>query len=286
MSPSDYVDSYLRFYAWLGDTFTAVRVRMYLQSGLDQQAINAQDAYGKLTAALAARLKLRGALPAVFVVEGDKYVSTWLWRVYNGKGAPDEIQSVLWLASLCGLVDASTVHSYTDKYLGIDCGGFVANYWGIGQPTPTDPTPTGATGFKPRTFWGMNRGLRREHPSKIQVGDAAVFFRDVKGDNPDVAAQKKAGGGYDTSSGSQAFHIGLVSDVSWRAGTNRVSLEIAESSGAMASSGGNGVKVRSLGEVEAVVANKLVYCPDGGNRIYFVGCNGPPNPYLPDTFGA
>jgi hypothetical protein len=286
MSPSDYVDNYLSFDVWLGDTFTRAGVRNYLQSGLGAQSTNAGDAYRKLTAALAARLKLRGALPGVFTVEGDQYVSRSLWRVYNGKGAPDEIQSALWLASLCGLVDFSTVNNYTDSCLGVDCGGFVANYWGIGHPTPTDQNPNGATGFKPRTIWETNRNLRRDQSTSICVGDAAVFFKDVIQDNPDLAARQKADGGYDTSSGSQAFHIGVVSSVSCQPGAGTVTLEIAESSGARAQSGGNGVNVRSLGTVAAKVANGLVFCPDGSNRIYFVGCRGTPSPSVANTFGA
>ncbi len=238
MNPSDYVDNYLSFDVWLDDTFTRVGVRNYLQSGLGAQSTSAGDAYRTLAAALAAQLKLRGALPGVFIVEGEQYVSRSLWRVYNGKGAPDEIQSALWLASLCRLVDFSTVNSYTDRCLGVDCGGFVANYWGMGHPTPTDQNPDGATGFKPRTIWEMNRDLHRRQASSIQVGDAAVFFKDVRQDNPDLAAQQKAEGGYDTSSGSQAFHIGVVSDALCQPGAGAVTLEIAESSGARARAGG------------------------------------------------
>lgn len=286
MTPSEYVENYLGFDVWLGDTFTRARVRNYLQSGLGSQSANAQDAHVKLKAALAARLKLRGALPAVFAVEGEQYLLKSLVRVSIGKAAPDEIQSALWLASLCGLVDFSTFNSYTDKYLGVDCGGFVANYWGMGRPTLTSQNPNGVDGFLPRTIWEMNRGLRRGQATQIQVGDAAVFFRDVKGNNPDVPAHKLPEGGYDTSSGSQAFHIGVVSRVSSQPGAGTVTLEIAESSGAPADSGGNGVNVRSLGTIPAIEANRLVYCPDGSNRIYFVGCDGTPSPYVANTFGA
>jgi hypothetical protein len=286
MSPSDYADNYLGFDVWLGDTFTRARVRNYLQSGKGSQSMNAGVAYGRLTAALVARLKLRGVLPDVFTLEGDQYVSKSLWRVFNGKAAPDEIQSALWLASLCALVDFSTLSSYTDTNLGVDCGGFVANYWGIGHPTTTDLNPTGVTGIKPRTIWEMNRGLRRDQASSIQEGDAAVFFQDVKQDNPDLAAKHADDGSYDRSSGSQAFHIGLVSSVSIQSDGVTVKLEIAESSGGAAKSGGNGVNVRSLGAVAATVAKGLVYCPDGSNRIYFVGCSSSPSPYVASSFGA
>jgi hypothetical protein len=225
-------------------------------------------------------------LPAVFQVQGDQYVTTSLWRVYNGKGAPNEIQDALWLASLCGLVNEGTLGAYADQNLGIDCGGFVANYWGIGRPSAGIPNPTGSTGYKPRTIWGMFPGLRRKSASEIQVDDAAVFFKDVKNDDPNIAAKQTPAGAYDRSSGSQAFHIGLVSSVSLAPGTNQVNLEIAESSGAAASSGGNGVNVRSLGQVPATVAKGLVYCPDGANRIYFVGRQGAATPYPPNLYGA
>ena len=143
-------------------------------------------------------------------MRGDKYPKTSLWRVYNGKGAPVEIQEVLWLALLAGQVNGNNIATYADTNLGIDCGGFVANYWGIGCPTPTNPKPDYATGIKP--------------------------------------AQQGADGKHDSKTGSQAFHIGVVASVQPIAGTDLVDLDIAESSGARASSGGTGVNVRSLGK--------------------------------------
>src|SRR6185295_600937 len=124
------------------------------------------------------------AVPTVFSVQGDQYVTTSLWRVYHGKGAPNEIQDAIWLASLCGLVDEGTLAMYADNNLGIDCGGFVANYWGMGRPDPANPNPTGATGYKPRTIWGLYPGLRRKTAAEIRPDDAAVFFQDVKNDDP------------------------------------------------------------------------------------------------------
>jgi hypothetical protein len=289
MTASDYVNVYLQLWCWVNDTFTVVRVRNYLQSGKGPQANRAASEYSKLLSSLP-KVAASGAgkpLPAVFEVQGDKYVTTSLWRVYNGKGAPSEIQDAIWLASLCGLVNPATLAIYADNNLGIDCGGFVANYWGIGRPNLSNPNPTGATGYKPRTIWGMYPNLRRKTPGEIQADDAAVFFEDVKSDDPNIAARQLPGGAYDSSSGSQAFHIGLVSSVSAVPGTNQVNLVITESSGATASSGGTGVNVRSLGQVKATVAKGLVYCMDGTNRIYFTGRPLPPTPpYLPNSYGT
>jgi hypothetical protein len=283
MPASDYVRTYLQLWCWVNDTFTVARVRNYLQSGKNPQSARAASAYAQLMAQLP---KLLGGKPlsTVFEVQGDKYITTSLQRVYQGKGAPNEVQDALWLASLCGLVDNTTLATYADNNLGVDCGGFVANYWGIGRPSISTPNPTGATGFKPRYIWGMFPSQRRKSASEIQVDDAAVFFQDVKSDDPNIAATPTSDG-YDRSSGSQAFHIGVVSTVSVL-GPNLVNLEVAESSGAAASSGGNGVNVRSLGQVKATVAKGLVYCADGANRVYFTGRDGVATPYTPNLYGG
>jgi hypothetical protein len=288
MTAEDYVRTYLQLWCWVNDTFTVVQVRNYLQSGLGTQASRAAGAYAKLLGALpkVAGVPAGRALPAVFEVKGDKYVSTSLWRAYNGKGAPDEVQNAIYLASVCGLVNESTLNNYVDSNLGIDCGGFVANYWGIGRPDVTTPNPNGATGFKPRTIWGMYPKQQRKAASEIQADDAAVFFEDVKNDDPNITAQKGDDGKYDPKTGSQAFHIGVVSSATAIAGTNQVDLDIAESSGAPADSGGNGVNVRSLGKVTATVAKGLVYCMSGQSRIYFTGRQGPATPYAPNLYGG
>lgn len=277
----EYVSRYLRLPVWYDkQSSTNIQIKNYLQSGMGTQSANAANAYRALLAALP---KLVGKpLGNVFEVDGDKYLTSSLWRVYNGKGAPNEIQDALYLALLCGLVDGRKLQTYADSNLGIDCGGFVANYWGMGRPSESDLSPEGATGFKPRTIWGKYPKLQRKAASEIDADDAAVFFKDVKNDDPNIAAQPKAaGGGYDSSTGSQAFHIGVVQSVTAIAGTNLVDLTIAESSGAPAASGGNGVNVRALGQVKATVAKGLVWCPDGDNRIYFVGKDGAVVPYLP-----
>jgi hypothetical protein len=277
----EYVSRYLRLQVWFDkQSTTMIQVKNYLQSGLGTQSANAKIAYQKLLAGLP---KLLGKQPGnVFEVDGEKYLLTSLWRVYNGKGALSEIQDALYLAVLCGLVDGKGLQTHADANLGIDCGGFVANYWGMGCPSESDPNPTGATGFKPRTIWGMFPKLQRKDASEIEADDAAVFFKDVKNDDPNIAAQPNAaGGGYDRKTGSQAFHIGVVQSAQPIAGTDQVDLTIAESSGARATSGGTGVNVRALGQVKATVSKGLVWCPDGDNRIYFVGKDGAVSPYLP-----
>jgi hypothetical protein len=281
MTPEDYVDTYLNLSCWIGDVVTTGRVRNYLQNGKAPQSPRAKVAHAALLAETAkmAGLGKGQTLPAVFTVNGDKYVKTSLQRVFEGKGAPDEIQDVVWLAALAGLVDETSLATYLDSNLGIDCGGFVANYWGLAHPTINNPNPNGATGFLPRTIWNTYRS-HRASASAIQVGDAAVFFKDVKSNNPDIVATKKSDGTYDTSTGSQAFHIGLVASKNVMP-DGTMTLAIAESSGATATSRGNGVNVRSLGTVRMTVANGLVYCGDGANRIYFTAAPAGASPAMP-----
>jgi hypothetical protein len=276
MNAADYVNVYLNLYVGLEGN-TSVRIRNYLQAGQGNQSANAQRASGQLTAALSK--KLGRSLPPEFEFETYRFSRASLERTFIGKGAPDELQDTLWLAAECEMFASGQAQLYADMNLGIDCGGFVANYWGIGHPGPGSYAPFGSTGIKPRTFWEMNRSLRRAHASQIEVNDAAIFFKDVKNDDVDIKAQM-VGGKYDSSTGSQAFHIGLVGAVSWRPGTDDINLTIVESSGGLnASSGGNGVRVRPPIEVPTKVPKGYVFCADGSNRIYFVGPPRSPQPY-------
>lgn len=59
-----------------------------------------------------------------------------MMQVHSGKGSIDEIATCLHLIALFGLYDkkkfgddaASGVRDYCDKYIGLDCNGFVGNY--------------------------------------------------------------------------------------------------------------------------------------------------------------
>jgi hypothetical protein len=273
ITPMQYVETYLRLYVKLGETVAPVSVRNYLKSGTGHQSQRALAARAKLIAGLLKLLKPKGGiLPHVFEVQGKTCVRESLYRVYIGKGAPDEIQTALWLASLCNLVSVSTKDSYTDQNLGLDCGGFVANYLGEGRPSPTELKPYGSTGILPRNIWVKNKSMHRDHPSRIQTGDVAVFFRNFKGD--DLACR-----------GCEAFHIGLVSRCHWSESDNTIDLEIADSRGSPSQFGGDGVNIRSLDHAKSNVSNKLAYCVAGNNRIYFT--DAPTRaPYMPEKVEA
>ena len=300
MLPNEYVNTYLNLWFRLDATPTpfAAPVRKYLQAQMGEQSKRAQAAYQQLLYRLRTLLgpeQTTALYKGLFQFESNPYLTHSLRRVYEGKGSPSEIQDAVYLAARCGLVSASTLIDYLDNNVGMDCGGFVANYWGMGRPDVSLLNPVGADGFAPRTIWNMYRKFRRSSVAEIQPGDAAIFFRDVKQEGPDVAAkfvekvETKSDGTtkvvktLDTSSGSQAEHIALVSSVRPVPG-DQVTLEIAEGSGAPASSGGNGVNTRTLGQdpLKATVANNLVYVPSGNNRVYFIGRPGSAPPYMPD----
>ncbi len=289
MSASDYVATYLNIWSWINDTFMPVQVLNYLQSGKGAQSGRAETAFSNLLGQLPtlAGLAPGTGLPDVFQVQGNQYVRNSLRRVYWGKGAPDEIQNALWLASQCGLVDENSLATYVSSNLGVDCGGFVANYWGIGKPSVAGPSATGWAGFLPRYFWNNAPQLRRADPTQISVDDAAVFFSGVINEDPSIPAQQdpNSPGSYIDGTGSQAFHIGVVSQVN-AYGDGTCDLNISESRGALAASGGNGVNDRPLGNVQTTISNGLVYCMDGSNRVYFVGSGAGVSPYMPNMYGA
>jgi len=268
MSPSEYVNVYLKLPAYFdnGDV-TTVSILNYLQAGLGTQSQRAQAAQNALFSAISKDNGFSRGLPASFDIDGTTVLRNGLSRVFMGKGAPDEIQTALWLASKYNLVSTSTSWTYCSKNLGVDCGGFVANYWGIGKPSNDAKEPFGWSGFKPRTLWNQNRALRRSSVDDIQVGDAVVFFRKVQSNNPDLA-------------GSEAFHIAVVSYILEGDSSDQLQLWIAESSGAARNDGANGVNERKVGVVTLKQAVQLVYfeTPDKV-RCYFLGPTAAPTPY-------
>ena len=149
-----------------------------------------------------------------------------------------------------------------------------------------------ATGISPRSFWSDNTTWpdvirrRRTAANAIQPGDAAIFFEGVKDNNPDIQARKDKDGNWIKGSGSKAFHIGLVNDVSASASAI-TKLEIAESSGAPSIYGGNGVNVRTVRVIGTGQSGSYVYAEVGQNeRIYFVSPIPGAGPELPYGFSA
>lgn len=278
MNPSAYPGVYWAIPVWFADgTSAAVPVRNYLQHGLGEQSKRAQAAKQRLTSAIA-RDKIKADKGGVYRIDGREIGALSIERVFMGKGAPDEIQDVLWLAGRYGLTDAGSVGTYADRNIGMDCGGFVACLWGIGKPL-NGSAVQGSTGFKPRSFWNFDRSKRRARVDDIAIGDAIIFFSHMKGDDTDLASTDPALGG-------EAYHIGAVGGVTVKSGA--IDLGIMESSGAQAVTGGDGVNYRISYDLPIKTAKGLVYGDAGQNakkqgiRLYFVGKAGNCVPYLPN----
>ena len=132
MVPNRYPAVYLNIPAPMGDRQSTqmVLVRNYLQSGKGDQSTRAEAARDALARKIGEELGLKGpTLPLNFKIDDYNISSLSFRRVFLGKGAPDEIQDVLWLAARYKLVDRLNVQGYCDRNLGIDFGGFVSYLW-------------------------------------------------------------------------------------------------------------------------------------------------------------
>ncbi len=267
-SPNEYVNVYLNIPFEVDGTWYHAQIRNYLQNGLGTQSSNALAGKKKLTEAMA-------RLPAATLSAAIGLRS--INRVYDGKGSPGEIQGVLRLLVQCKLVDATTLASYCDTTLGVDCGGFVANYWGFGMPAG-NKLVEGEDGMIPRTFWDSHQAMQRKLITDVQPGDAIIFFEQYDGKDPDNKAQK-INGKWSTN-GSKAHHIGLVNEKNIAGDT--AYLSISDSSEETSpSSGGNGVKTTNTPYYPIKFdAKKRVYLDTGGKDVlFFLGPHKTISPY-------
>ncbi|HMV40027.1 hypothetical protein [Plasticicumulans sp.] len=292
--PAQFVNAYVDLFTWILDgsdwSFTGTPILHYLQSGKKPQSPNAQLAHQRFMSRLA-QVDPKFTTAKTFNYNDYDYINLSIRRCFIGKACPWEIQETLQLASELGLTNPDTVYKYCSDNLGVDCGGFVAAYWGEGVPHMADTQPVGSLGFLPRTFWSDShlwpdvRARRRKSAGEISPGDAAIFFKDIKGDDPDIAKQRDSSGTLIEGTGSEAFHIGLVNSVSG-GGDKITQLEIAESSGAASKFGSDGVNVRFATIQSSGIAKGLIYAQTGANeRIYFLGPPAGWGPELPYTYG-
>jgi hypothetical protein len=286
--PKAYADAYANLQSrmivdgnWLVVNTPIVK---YLQNS-GKQAPNAQNELGKFRA----KLKAKDASfvhAKTFNFQDYDYINQSITRTFIGKATPWEIQETIQLGSLTGVVNSKNVGVYCDKWIGVDCGGFVAAYWGIGVPHMVNPNPAGATGFSPRSFWNEDKTRRRTSVTAIDAGDAAIFFKDVKDNNPDIQKQRDSNKNLISGTGSEAFHIGLVNSIDTSGGTI-TRLEIAESSGASSMYGGNGVNVHEVKVTAAGTSGAYVYAQLSNNdRIYFVAPPAGAGPEMPYRYAG
>lgn len=200
MHPSAYAQKYLGFRYLLEDwSYGEVAIRKYLNAGITKNPSyrRANDANAEKDALLrevSTELKLKGVPPLDFAIDGFKIHRFGVQKAFYGKGSPDEIDTAIWLASRYGRVRPDNIQAWCDKYLGLDCNGFVGNYWGTNPENPI-------------TWYDRNR--RKGTPLGIYVGDALVF--------------------YNTLHDTVPFHIAVVEDVTSIA--SPVEMRITQSAG-------------------------------------------------------
>jgi hypothetical protein len=287
MSPGEYGDSYAKMFTWFwtGSDWLPRRAPIinYLQSGMGTQSANAVAAEGTLRRALdrATGIKNVNYVKTFNYVEYD-YINNSIHRCFIGKACPWEIQEMLQLASEVGALSEPKLLNYCLTSLGVDCGGFVANYWGEACPHMVNVAPPGWNGISPRSFWSNTQlfpdVMSRRRPSleSIRQGDAIIFFKDIVKGDPDIV-KKGSRGAFIEGSGSEAFHIGIVEGIS------ASTVTIAESSGAKKSLGGNGVGVREakIAKIGKSSNGKWVHAQMGEKEwLYFVA---PPWGWGPET---
>lgn len=81
-------------------------------------------------------LNFRGMLSHLTVPEILRQWRVRMMAVFSGKGSPEEIQVALHLVAIYGLYDkkkfaadpVAGIRDYCDKYIGLDCNGFVGNF--------------------------------------------------------------------------------------------------------------------------------------------------------------
>lgn len=181
-----------------GGTLTMVPIDRYLNAGIMKSPTHARAvrAHGEKDALLGKIAEAIGAKnypPLTFVLDGQMFNRSDIQRTFSGKGSPSQIRSTIWIASRFERLNMTTARTYTDNFIGLDCNGFVGNYWGMDANTEID-----AYDKNPRT-----------DPKAIEVGDALIFYHRGAG---------------------SPFHIAVIDDFQILTG-DKISLSIVQSAG-------------------------------------------------------
>lgn len=180
------------------DRMGLVRIDRYLNAGITgnpkhPRAVLAHAEKDALLGAIAHEIKAPRA-PLSFTLDGRMFHRGDIQRVFSGKGSPAQIRTTLWLATRLSRATPDTIRDYCDKFVGLDCNGFVGNYWGGDGNTEIDYYDKG----------------RRKDAKQIAVGDALIFF--VRGS-------------------STPFHIAVVEEAHLSLDGKRVGLTAVQSAG-------------------------------------------------------
>lgn len=177
MRPSEYLQRYHSLGVGLDDwSFTSVALAQYV-NGTDNPAWGARvpmlEGIAEELNATRDPHETRARftawnLPPQFTIEGMPISKMGVLRVYTGKGSPDEIADVVWLAHRFGLITnpakprrgSKPLTQYAAEYLGLDCNGLVGNFLGVNPDTSIDAY--------------ADHGRHRTAVSEIASGDVLI----------------------------------------------------------------------------------------------------------------
>lgn len=181
-------------------------------------------------------------VPLEFSFSGRKYSQRQIKLAYLGKGSPVDVAQALRLASRYRNI---STEGYSDKFLGLDCTGFVCNYWGLSKTDTTD-----------HKDFDKNR---RKDLTTITIGDALVYYEGKQ--SPQHKSVRSA-------------HIAVLNEVlsvSSSGGETRLTMNIVESAG-----NDEGVHKSQTKEIvfKQTTEGEFYYHTISGRTGYL--CGGPP----------
>jgi hypothetical protein len=172
--PADYVEEYTEMLVVLDDgTSWTVVIDQYLSNTGNDKVINAGKVRDALIDAMARETRTSTIAPT-FMIDDQPVSRLGMMRASWGKGSPNEISDFLWIASRYGLIHMAdtprnttgihtlTLQAFADKYLGLDCNGFLVNYYNT----------------RDKEWIGCydNQHLRRKSIDEVQPRDAMIYY--------------------------------------------------------------------------------------------------------------
>jgi hypothetical protein len=222
MTPSQYADWYLKRNTVLdNDQIVTIRIDKYLQNNGSTRNKNGLAAKDAIIGAMVAETKTSWAAHT-FNIDGWLVGKVDVACVFMGKGSPAEIANAVWLASRYGLilidpkrknhsgVRTRTFTEFCDDCVGLDCNGFVNNFFSFSRDKSIDTYDVGY----PKA--------RRQSVDEVKANDVLIFIEE------DDAAAKNVKSGQ--PGGTSYKHIALV-DTATPVDKDQLQLTLAQSSG-------------------------------------------------------
>lgn len=256
MSADDFVDDYWNLDV-SGTHPTAGPVRFFISCNkyfMNMAKPKDYDTNPKSQAAYDAVTKKQAHVGAILAAaQGKRMVvspSTFL-KVEVGKGSPDDMEDVLCTGIETGVLsaDQAKVQSWADTYLGVDCTGFVGNYF------EDSISSTGMPIANIGCYWWYNLAIKNNGGKK---DEALIWDFDEVAEDDVLLWMNEAG--VETK---KPGHIAVVYDSQDR-GDSKVLL-VAESSGASDGKGHTGPRLNEKiwGPIQGAAGQRTIRIGEG-----------------------